>query len=254
MANYLNASTGRPVGSNNRGTKKKNELIHVDGKYLTTISAADSSYNNEDNVFNFEGYVPEDFNIDIESNWEPFGGLSALPGFDKLDTFSKLGRGGTLANKFLSPQLWGGPSYLSLTLPFELQSWSDSRKDVLNPLVNMLSLISPGISNASGILDVPGPVPLKQAFKSITAYTLKNKEGAPPPEAVELGGRIYTCTVGTFFKMTPCIITSVSTAFDSQFDDTNGLPISAVMNVQLQSYYPVTVEDIRTWFQVDKGN
>lgn len=252
MANYLIPSVGRPIAASSGGTASKRDLITVDDMYLTKIT----SRSNDGESESFTGYVPEDFNIDLSGEWEPFGGFSELiqsvagSGVtDVVQTINKGAIGGKLANKFLTPQVWNGPSYLSLDLPIELNAWENTKKDVVDPIKSLMKLIAPSTSPA-GMVNIPGPSPVEQIGRALQGrFSNPNQTQQAQQNAEELlAGRIITVEIGTFFRMEPCIITNVNTAFDALFEHGTGLPISSVVNVQVQSYYPVMAEDIENWF------
>jgi hypothetical protein len=214
--------------------------------YRTSIEARGP----EGNVLTFNGYVPEDFNITIDSEWEPFGGLSEALGGRAIEAAQNINKatvGGKLVNKYLTPQVWGGPSYLQIDLPFELNSWENTQKDVMDPIVALLRLVTPTTSSA-GMLATPGPSPVEQAVNQLN----NGQQIDQSPENL-LTGRIITLQVGEFFRMTPCLITSVQSTFAAQFDHNSKLPIASTVNVALQSYYPVTSEDIQVWFNYNNG-
>lgn len=244
MANYLQKDAARPVSSQSSGVVGTGSIPDVDGMYTTEITASDDGVTS----FVFKGYIPEDFNIDMDANWSPNGGIneaitgavdSATGGAASAISNATLG-GKPVPSRQGSYHTWDGPSYLSLTLPFELMAWSSGQTDVLDPMVAMMSLISPR--------EQAGPEALQDSNGQGGGLLLP--PGLSPAEAVldsgnrEFAGRRISCRVGKFFHLDgindPCLITNVSTAIDSQFEDQTGIPISAVMNVQLVSYFPMT--------------
>jgi hypothetical protein len=252
--NYLitdSSAVSLPNGSS--ANSSKSDLIDVDGMYKSSIVSSDG----EDR---FEGYVPEDFSFDLANNWDPIGGLGdAIPGLSaitgSLDQVSKRTLGGVQPFKYFSPQTWNGPSYLSLTLPFELNNWESSASDVLDPMVSMMRLVTPS-TDRLGRLQVPGPNPIKSGLEQYADQAKSSSEsgGTVSGDYTDfLEGKIFKCTVGNFFFMEPCVITNVSAAVDGQFEHGSGLPMSVVMNVQLQSYYPVSREDIEAWFYASRN-
>tara|TARA_B100000214_G_scaffold357534_2_gene317274 strand:+ start:80029 stop:80757 length:729 start_codon:yes stop_codon:yes gene_type:complete len=237
--NYLTTAFGRPDGSD--VGQSQDGLIHVDGMYKTRIESLDG-------VDVFEGYIPEDFSFSLANNWDPMGGLAeAVPGVANVaqlvDSISKRSLGGSQKVKYASPQTWSGPSYLSISLPFELSAWKSGAQDVHKPMVNMLRLITPELDDF-GRTRVPGPSPILTA---IDAYS----KGQNQDVSSLIENRIFKCTIGNFFSMSPCIITDVQVAVDGQFEHDSGLPISSTMNVDVQSYWPVSRDDIDTWFKTE---
>lgn len=243
--NYLLPESRRP-SSGPALTGDDNALVDVDGMYKSTIVSSDGK-----DVF--EGKVPQDFNIDLANNWDPIDGLAeALPAAagisQAVDSVTRRVLGGKQKFKYLSPQTWSGPSYLSLSIPFDLVNWKSSKEDVLTPLAAMLRLVTPETDKLGRML-IPGPSPVAEA---ISQYRKNTKEGQAGDASSLVTGKIFTCTIGNFFQMTPCVIKNVSAAFDGMFEHGSGLPMSVEMNVQIESYYPVSREDIETWFSTDR--
>lgn len=235
--NYLIGNVTKPINPRS----DDNSYVDVDGMYKSQIRAI--SGGNEV----FTGYVPEDFQINLANNWDPIGGLGdAIPGLsgvtNAVDGASKRLLGGVQPLKYLSPQTWSGPSYLTISLPFELHNWTSAESNVLSPMLSMMKLVTPS-TDPVGRLIVPGPSPVKTAIESYTA-----SEGGDADYSSLISGKIFACSVGTFFEMSPCIITDVTAAMDGQFEHSTGLPMSVSLNVQVQSYYPVSREDIDAWF------
>lgn len=239
MANYLQPSASRPANIQSAAASGIGSIPDIDGAYTTEIIAEDDGKQS----FVFKGYIPEDFNFDLDSNWSPQGGIndvlqntaSNLTGgvSDLVQTGTQ---GGRVANKFGSYQTWEGPSYLGITLPFELVAWSSGKEDVLDPIIAMLSLITPREQEA-GLLLPPGLSPIDAAANSTQR---------------EFSGRSIRVRIGDFFYMgkeDPALITNVSTAIESQFEVGTGVPISATMNVNITSYYPMTDKSIQRIFK-----
>ena len=93
MANYL-VGSGAGGGSLNLGLNlggllpSREDMLHVDNMYRIKI------YNSA-NTIAFSGYVPEDFNFSLASNWSaPFEGMSLT------DAAGATGAAGGVALKF----------------------------------------------------------------------------------------------------------------------------------------------------------
>lgn len=249
MANYLMPSSGAPSApvTSNRG---RDDIISVDDMYRLRIY-------NKSRTIEFGGFVPPEFNIAISAQWQaPFSDVSLMSagtditGSSKLDAASNaLGgaakaakfAGGSTINVLQTGQVWTGPSFLTLDLPILLDAYADSKKEVVEPLVQLLSLCAPELGTG-GMLIPPGPSP---------AATLANSVGSKLGAGEILSnGEEFTVEIGNFFTMQPCIITSSSSQFENIWEDGSGNPISVDFVLQISSYFAVTREDLRQWFHL----
>lgn len=242
MANYLQPSASRPASVQSAASAGVGSIPDIDGAYTTEIIAEDDGKQS----FVFKGYIPEDFNFDLDSNWSPQGGINEFAQ-DALNSATRGVAGAVQQGAFGgrpvfkqgSYQTWEGPSYLGITLPFELVAWSSGKEDVLDPIIAMLSLVTP-LEQDNGLLLPPGLSPLEAAL---------GNSGGPG----EFKGRRISVRIGDFFFMDknedPALITNVSTAVESQFEVGTGVPISATMNVNIISYYPMTDKSVQRIFR-----
>lgn len=257
--NYLMRGTSSINPTESRG---RDETVHVDDMYRLYIY-------NKARTIEFSGYVPENFNFGLSNTWSaPFSGLSIASftgdAMNKLDN-----RGGTAdqiaaraanrtmkadvidktlkmsglnsMHKLTSARVWTEPSYLTFELPIFLDAYSSTDKEVVTPMIQMLSMAAP--DELGGFFVPPGPVPSKSVVNG-----LMNAVGASNDEPLVDDNESFTMKLGSFFTMTPCIITNVSGAGDASFEDATGNPISADFMITVESYFAVTRKDLAAWF------
>lgn len=240
MANYFMRGAATVAAGAARG---RDAMVHVDKMYQLHI-------HNKAGTVKFSGYVPEDFNISLASNWvAPFAGmgLSDVPGANNravgVDRTLKFS-GYSSLHKLVSARVWESPQYLTLELPIFLDAYHSTQEEVMDPMVQLLSMAAP--DEIGGLLIPPGPAPAKEvlnaAMNAVTDVTgVGHAQEFDSQEA-------FTVRLGTFFAMSPAIITNVSASGDCAFEDSTGHPIAADFMVTVESYFAVTRKDLQAWF------
>lgn len=251
--NYLMLDTGNLPGIKNIDPTKPatKKGIVVNDIYKTVIR-------NKTGTLSFSGYVPTDFQIALSSGWTPLytGSLAdfaaqgnvisgALAG--GINTAASLA-GGSARIKAMTAQAWTEPAYLQLSLPIQVHAYSDTQKEVIDQMVRMSKLVTPsekgqGAGVNLGALSPPGPAAATSMLQSIgdTNFTIDDEFE-------------FVVQIGKFFRMSPCIITNVVSAFDGQLEDVTGRPMGVEFNVEISSYFAVTQQDIEKWLAGNFGN
>lgn len=251
MANYLMPDTGQAVVQPS-DVRSRGDVISVNDMYKLRIY-------NASKTIEFSGYIPPDFSISLQAAWTaPYGDTSLgekaqekIPGasgaINSIQRTINFG-GASSILKVMSAKRWTQPSYLQLDLPIFLDAYSDSKKEVVENLVRLLSLCAPSES-AGGLLIAPGPSPFKQvANEAVNQYdrvTGQSSAEFDDPEA-------FTVDIGNFFSMKPAVVDSVGANFDNVFEDKTGNPISCDFVLQVTSYFAVTREDLMKWFKLSQ--
>lgn len=252
MANYLMPADGDSATA--IGTQRsRDDIMTVDNMYRVRIY-------NKSGTIKFTGFIPPDFSFSLASSWSaPFGdtsmanavqnagdaagsrfGAGVANAANKVDQALKFG-GASSMNKLASAKLWGGPSYLSISLPIFVDAYYDTREEVVETTVSLLSLCAPTDIGA-GILVPPGPSPFKQV-----ADAAANMAGQTSPLD---DAEAFTVDIGNFFSMGPCVVDSVNANFDNVWEDGTGNPISVDFVLEVSSYLAVTREDLRKWLKL----
>lgn len=267
MANYLMPADGgqaTPGGA----SRSRDDIISVDNMYRVKIY-------NKSGTIKFTGFIPPDFSFSLSSSWDaPFGNTSVLDlaekGGNALSTVGgKWGAAGAFVgnnaqtmdkalkfagassmHKLASARVWGGPSYLQIDLPIFVDAYSDTKSEVVETTINLLSLCAP--SENGGLLMPPGPSPLK----SVSMETLTLAAGGQGADAANAAignvledSEAFFVDIGNFFSMSPCVIDNVNANFDNVWEDGTGNPISVDFILQVSSYFAVTREDLRKWLK-----
>ncbi|QZE56327.1 hypothetical protein pEaSNUABM3_00130 [Erwinia phage pEa_SNUABM_3] len=267
MANYLMPADGGQATSISN-MRSRDDIISVDNMYRVKIY-------NKSGTIKFTGFIPPDFTFSLASQWDaPFANTS-LADFAEKGGNALAGVGGTAGavgsfignnagmmdkalrfagassmHKLASARVWGGPSYLSIDLPIFVDAYSDTKSEVVDTTINLLSLCAP--SEKGGLLLPPGPSPLKSV--SMETLTLAaSGQGADAANAaignVLEDSEAFFVDIGNFFSMSPCVIDSVSANFDNVWEDGTGNPISVDFILQVSSYFAVTREDLKKWLK-----
>ena len=237
MANYLMPAMDVLPDLGSSG-QSKSDLMTVDPMYKLKIF-------NKARTVSFSGYTPPTFSISLSSNWNaPFSDTSILDkaaemtGSNTLGTVSsgvKLGGGSTML-KLLSAQYWTGPSYLTLDLPIILDAYTSTKEEVVDPLVQLLSLCAPS-EGTGGLLIPPGPSP--------AASIVNGASDSSPLDDDES----FFVEIGKFLRINPVVVKSVTASFDNVWEDDSGNPISVDFVLSISSYFAVTREDLLKWFK-----
>lgn len=248
MANYLIKGSGAAAPA---PTRSREDVMHVDDMYRVHI------YNKSGSI-KFSGYVPEEFNFSLQSSWvSPFEGMDAAGateflggGAGAVTKAEFAGRAAKFAglstqNRLTTARVWGAPSYFSLELPIFLDAYSSTEAEVLLPMLQLLCMAAP-YETIGKFLVPPGPQPSKEVLSAVSQM-VGESTGMALPEFDS--SEAFTIQIGTFFAMSPAIITNVSGNGDSAFEDASGRPISADMMLTVESYFACTRNDLYKWFR-----
>lgn len=208
--------------------------------YMATLNV---KRDNKD-YLNISTPLPESFSFGLTSNFDrpldqPLsnlnngGGAMANPIVKSAATAIT---GQTTKMKFMSGAVWTGGSYLSISLPFLLHAYTDAKSDVMNKLVQLMSLAAPSEDGIGGTLRAPGPTVANLDAIMEGNFSL---QGNP----FQMGGDVITVNLGRFITLTPCIITEVVPTFDTMFDQ-NGTPMGVSVNVSIETFFTTTQEDL----------
>jgi hypothetical protein len=113
------------------------------------------SNNSGSNTLTIEAPMPESFNFDVGATYEQMlpQGLSN----NKVLNIAAALNGTKLAVQAFTAQLWSGSTETDLTVEIEFHTESDPVADVRTPIVNLLKMVIPSVSSATGFLSSPGP-------------------------------------------------------------------------------------------------
>lgn len=275
MASFLTFNAAPPtVQISSADSRSHKDIIDINNMYKVLISNQSS-----DSPLQFSGYTPENFSIGLSSGWSaPFEGMSLLElGASGVNTLSNLLLKKDISNvvdpvatksgqllkfagmssmsKLLSAQVWDAPGFLTVELPIFLDAYEDTKVEVVQRLVTLLSLAAP--EERYGVLVPPGPSPMKQVFSeavSMASGSALTGVGLTSPDVKSLfdDKEAFTVTIGNFFSMFPAVVESVSMSTENVFDAVNGKPVSADIMVSFKSYFAVTRKDLREWFGIDQ--
>lgn len=149
--------------------------------YIQQFSAANSA----GPAISITAPIPDSVMFDTESTYTPL-----MPqGFTSNKTINTAAAafGMKLAVQGITAQLWDGSTPGDLSLDLEFHTESDPIGDVRNPIVNLMKLVTPGVSSSSGLLDSPGPQLDLQSLIQLAKDALQQGESI---------GNIGTTSVG----------------------------------------------------------
>ena len=125
---------------------------------------------------------------------------------------------------------------MTISVPFVIVAHDNAYLEVTDTIKKLTQLAAPSESKA-GTLIAPGP------HVGNTGALLAGDFS----QGLQLGGDEIILRIGRFLKFTPCIINSVHTTFDSQFD-AMGNPIAATINVEFEAFWTTTKKDLDKFF------
>ena len=227
----------------------------------------------------FSGFVPEDFSIGLSADWaSPFADTSLLDSGPKgsknpfrseeagnMNSALKFAGASTL-HKLWTARVWTSPSYLTLDLPILINATKDTKTEVVEPVVRLLSLCAPSES-PGGLLVPPGPSPAMAIMDKLdqiaedTIDAIKGGDGVTTTEtslskttrSLLDDQESFTVEIGTFFRGTPMIVTNVTSNFDNMFEHGTGNPLNVDFILTVESYFAITREDLIRWFGLAGG-
>lgn len=165
--------------------------------------------------------IPQNFSIQLSSSWDdPYSksmlddqssGLTAntgSPGF--------AGGGNPTSIKELGGLEWQAGAHLDFTIPFAFYANTNPKKEIIQTMLKLLKLVAPSVDRDKII---------KPNFKKDP----------------------LTLEIGTFLRLSPVIVDSVSEEINSIFDK-EGSPIAVVINVSIKSLYTMTTDSLDKMF------
>lgn len=233
------------------GKRSRGELISVNpihNSYIYTLS----------NSLAFQGYVPGNFQIALNSAWGPvFPSMSlaeltdgAAPVSGAAIERAANAAGASTKLRSLSALLWEGPAYLQLSLPIQINAYEDTKTEIIDKLVSMANFVTPTLITG-GVMVPPGPIPAQKIIEGFGFGSNAQQNANSIAEASTVINEEQTIVVqlGKFFRMYPCVVTNVVMGFEGQPEEDTSNPLSVDFQLELQSYYAVTREDIAAWLR-----
>jgi hypothetical protein len=237
-----NPAAGKRVGT---------ELVSVNPihhSYIYTLS----------NSLSFTGYVPGNFQISLSAAWGP-----VFPSMSLAELSSAAGVGGGALTervaaaagastklRALSALLWEGPAYLQLSLPIQINAYDNTKTEIIDKLTAMADFITPTLSTG-GVMIPPGPIPAQKIIEgfNVGSAGAQNAEDLANMTSVLNEEQTIVVQLGKFFRMYPCVVTNVVMGFEGQPEHETSNPLSVDFQLELQSYYAVSRDDIRAWLR-----
>lgn len=134
------------------------------------------SNNSGSSTITVEAPMPGSFQFDMGANYEQMlpQGLTN----NKVINIAAALSGTKLAVQAFTAQLWSGSTETELAFDIEFHTESDPVADVRTPIVNLLKMVTPSVSSATGFLSSPGPYLDWQAAGSAVKTTLQTAIGS----------------------------------------------------------------------------
>ena len=173
-------------------------LANMNPNYMVMVSGNDELGNS----INIIASAPEEFSLDVNSDWTPLlGGLvdkiigEMGPKFQlAADTMKMMGT--PLQNTFMTQQTWNSTSPLELKIPLKLNQVYDARQEVTIPTLQLLSLCLPSTAD-TGSTTIDAILPLLAPGPSLAPSSICN----------------ISVSIGRVLKFTNVIVTGVSAVF-----------------------------------------
>lgn len=192
--------------------------------------------------------IPENFDFSLASTYDrPFAEPLAAKIADKAggdpskvayaEQIVRATTGLTSVMKYLSGSVWSSGSSMQISIPFVVVAHDNAYLEVTEKIKKLTQLAAPSTSPV-GTLIAPGPHLAN--FEQIKSGDFSG--------GARLGGDEIILRIGRFMRFTPCVINSVHTTFDTQFDQM-GNPIAATINVAFEAFWTTTKEDLEEFFK-----
>lgn len=215
--------------------------------YVTTIEVK-----NDDTLrlpagkrtFAISGTLDETFSIRLGSQWDsPYNkSMRDMVGQSSSSIAQNIGSamdilknltGIETRSRSASAQVWVSSDAINFSLPFTFVAMKDANVEIRERCSNLLKLVAPTQISGGLMLKAPGPTLGGQIVGAAGGNS----------------GRRISLFMGNFMMLDNCIITGVDIAYDSRLEK-NGIPISAKVQVDIQSYFSCfTVQDIDSLFK-----
>jgi len=240
-ANPLFSSVGTATPPSNQASKTLTGIVpqyqvslHVEGD-----ESLDSSGKK---IFPIVANLPERFNMEFSSNWEPsFARTSAgdlgsalLGGRVNAETINAGLSASGFGNKIRSQtfQVWQDSSPMNFNVEMVFRAVTNSERDIREKHLALLKLAAPS-ELIGGVLRPPGP-------------NIRNK-------AIDRSNsRSITLYIGKYLRLEDVVIKSVSSDVVCLFDN-NGIPQAMTISIGVESFYACfTAQDIEKMFVVTK--
>lgn len=180
------------------------------------------------------GVIQDGVSKSVESSWKPVGGLPGMGAITELA--NKVVQSVTMGrvsafNKITSRRMWTGTTPLNLRLTLKFVAEKSAKREVVEPVAKLEALTLPSL-RIGGFLAPPGPSPF-----------MINKSTGVVKKITEGGSDLIKIYVGTFLYFNNVVLRSIDSTFNPQFT-ADGYPISAVVNVNFETYEVITKEDL----------
>jgi hypothetical protein len=244
--------------------------------YKVYVVAGEAQYNGQTG-FTVEAWLPETLSTDIAATYDsPLAqGLNGmLPGIGAMARFIGL----NLTSQALTTQVWQGGGHIQFTLPLVFQAENDAAADVMEPIKQLFSLTLPKDESGGGLLSAPGPHldakkllsnggaalfdqakgTLKGLYNtgaSIVGGAQFDKSQGEAMSLAQASSRAIVNSVknnislhlGQFMYFPSVIVKDVSPTFDVILSKDKN-PIRATVNVNFETFYIPTSQDLETMF------
>ena len=174
-----------------------------------------------------------DFTLNVTSHWKDFiskvGGAVASKLIDALDNYRQGLSGISLRQPWFGRKIWEGTEPLRFTFPVRFVSFLDARTEVMQPVMDLLSLVHPRqiMDNNNKILagyHIPGP----------SIFYASNTNSSGDIDRVEI-------QLGNFLHFRGCYITKIDLQFANSFS-LEGWPHNVGGNVSFETMDVAYVE------------
>lgn len=224
--------------SNHNTARKPIVAAENSGNLITAYTAQLITSGGSGSPINITAPLPANYQLGLSTNYDnPFNSpLSSMIGgktgqiAQSVEPIANAATGATSRNKWLSISTWTGGNAFQLTVPFVIVAETDAATEVVKRMRDLLKLAAPS-EDGAGMLTAPGP-----NVRKVTSASEENT------------GELITLRLGDFFKMSPCILESVTCDFDTQMEDESRCPMSVTITVGIKSYFVVTRQDLDIYF------
>ena len=260
------------------------------------IGSGEKGANNSGITDPITAYLPEQVSFSSISNWAPFipdllGEIPGVGGFlsgigKTVDNVTS-GFGYQMNTRMTKIRAWKGNQAPTFSFDLQFNAIDSPFRNVLLPIIRLLSLTMPSADPNSAFVEAPGPDIMKQLVKSVSGFSASMASADNKNKIASIGNLAnlssstintinsgisstnesiqslvskynssplkkksdnkITLQIGKYMIIENVVLTSIHPKIDSMFTF-SGEPVSAEASCTFELLYPPTTTDLANWF------
>lgn len=188
-------------------------------------------------------WLQDKFSFNVSSDWTDVARMDGGP----LQDASMIATGKTFVSTMGTRRKWKGTSPIAMNIKLKFEAFNDVWKEVIEPCMNLQSLVCPGgplfsFRDEDFFLSPPGPNPFY--FPSMPG-SQGNTQNSTPRAAIFNEGQVTSMEIGGgFINFDKVIIKSVDVTYESRMSKDG--PVGAEAVVVFETYEMLTKKKLIT--------